>query len=127
MGDNETMAKEVKEMLTFAIDFDGTLCEDVFPKIGEAHPHMIHITKTLQLPGHKMILWTCRRDERLAEAVEWCREKGLIFDAVNSNLPDNIEKYGGDTRKVSADIYIDDKNGFYPEMVEIIKRYTEAQ
>lgn len=53
--------------------------------------------------------WTCRVGERLQEAVEWCRGYGLEFDAVNENLPEIIECFGTDTRKVCADIYIDDK------------------
>ena len=55
-----------------------------------------------------LILWTCREEENLQFAVDWCKERGLIFDAVNENLPRVIEKYHGDTRKVSANVYIDD-------------------
>lgn len=57
----------------------------------------------------KLILWTCRDGEKLTKAVEWCKLRGLEFDAVNQNLPEVIEQYGGDTRKISADEYIDDK------------------
>ena len=46
--------------------------------------------------------------ERLQEAVEWCEVHGLVFDAVNDNLPENIEKYGNNCRKVWATCYIDD-------------------
>lgn len=59
--------------------------------------------------GDKLILWTCRRGVYLAQAVKWCKNKGLEFDAINKNLPESIETYNGDTRKVFADIYIDDK------------------
>jgi len=44
----------------------------------------------------------------LEEAVAWCERHGLMFDAVNDNLPERVAKYGGDTRKVSADEYWDD-------------------
>ena len=45
----------------------------------------------------------------LEVALEWCRARGLEFDAANENLPDLIEQYGGDCRKISADEYWDDK------------------
>lgn len=99
----------MKDGLTVAVDFDGTLCEDCFPKIGEVRTYELNLIKELQRKGAKIILWTCRRDERLQEAVDWSEEHGLKYDAVNANLPDNIERYGGDTRKVSADVYYDDK------------------
>lgn len=55
-----------------------------------------------------MILWTCRVEEHLKEAVDWCSKFGLEFDAVNDNLPENVEKYGNNPRKVYATCYIDD-------------------
>ena len=62
--------------------------------------------------GDKVILWTCRCGEMLEAAVTWCGAFGLAFDAVNDNLPENIEKYGNDCRKVFADMYLDDKAGY---------------
>lgn len=59
--------------------------------------------------GNKIILWTCREGTRLQEAVEWCRGYGLEFDAVNKNIPEMIEWYGNDTRKIGYDVLIDDK------------------
>ena len=57
----------------------------------------------------KVILWTCRVDDRLEAAVRWCAEQGLVFDAVNDNLPELVAKYGSNCRKVCADRYIDDR------------------
>lgn len=54
-------------------------------------------------------MWTCRADERLEEAVRWCYDQGLIFDAVNENLPERIAMFGTDPRKIGADEYIDDR------------------
>lgn len=96
--------------LVYAIDFDGTLCRDKFPEIGEPFLNRIETVKRLQEDGNKVILWTCRREESLTAAVEWCKQHGLIFDAVNENLPEVQEKWKGDTRKVYCDFYIDDKN-----------------
>ena len=70
---------------------------------------MNHLIKRRK-QGNKIILWTCRQGERLQQAVEWCKQFGLEFDAVNENLPEMIEHYGGDTRKVFYDVLIDDKS-----------------
>ena len=99
--------------MVFAIDFDGTLCEDNFPNIGAEIPGRIKALQRLKKQGHKLILWTCRQNDEhgahLDNAVKWCYERGIIFDAVNQNLPEVQEKWGGDTRKVYCDYYIDDK------------------
>lgn len=70
---------------------------------------IIRALRERQKDGAKLILWTCREDAPLAEAVGWCKAHGLRFDAVNANLPERIAQYGGDSRKVSADLYLDDK------------------
>lgn len=93
-----------------AVDFDGTLCENKWPEIGEPNEELIEYLCDRQKNGDKLILWTCRADEKLQKAVEWCEDKGLVFNAVNENLPEIIESFGSDTRKIFANEYIDDKN-----------------
>jgi 2-hydroxy-3-keto-5-methylthiopentenyl-1-phosphate phosphatase len=93
-----------------AVDFDGTLCEEKYPEIGEPNFNLIQYIIDRQNDGDKIILWTCRKDKELDDAVEWCSDLGLIFDAVNENLPEIIEAFGKDTRKIFADEYIDDRN-----------------
>lgn len=93
-----------------AVDFDGTLCENKYPEIGEPNMELIDFLMNYQLNGDKVILWTCRNEEQTKAAVDWCSEKGLIFDAVNENLPEIITEFGGDTRKIFANVYIDDRN-----------------
>lgn len=94
--------------MVIAVDFDGTLCEDAFPEIGESNLTLIGNLIDLRKRGDKLILWTCRCGEYLDKAVEWCREQGLIFDAINENVPDVTAKYGKGGPKVFADLYIDD-------------------
>ena len=98
-----------------AVDFDGTLCEYAFPEIGKQnkeHRTLMNLLIKLRNDGHKIILWTNRGDNDeykvLTEAIEWCRSKGLEFDAVNENLPDQ-KKLSGYSPKIMADLYIDDK------------------
>lgn len=97
-----------------AVDFDGVIVEDAYPKIGKPNTEIIKTLKQLQLYGIKLILWTCRCNlpDRmyLSEAESFCLSQGLAFDAVNENLPELIELYGNDCRKVFADYYIDDRN-----------------
>ena len=93
----------------YAIDFDGTLCKNKYPNIGTPIQKVIDFVKDIKDKGNKIILWTCRTDDKLDEAIEWCKDQGIEFDAINENLPEQIEKFGGDTRKVNADYYIDDK------------------
>lgn len=92
-----------------AVDFDGTLCEDAWPEIGAEKPLMIAALKLEKKAGNTLILWTCRCGEKLEEAVAWCRERGIEFDAVNENLPERVALYGSESRKISADEYWDDK------------------
>lgn len=100
---------------TVAVDFDGTLCEYAFPKIGNQtleQKELLEILIELKKEGHKIILWTNRGDnvqyKVLTEAIDWCRSKGLEFDAINENLPDQ-KKISGYSPKIMADYYIDDK------------------
>ena len=94
----------------YAVDFDGYLCTNAWPDIGEPHHSVIEHFKALKRKGNKLILWTCREGEKLEEAIRWCAGHGLTFDAHNANLPELNELYGNDCRKIGADYYCDDKN-----------------
>ena len=92
-----------------AIDCDGCLCTDAFPAIGEPNWAVIDRAKAEQQVGTGLILWTCREGDLLQEAVVACEGWGLTFDAVNESLPDWIEEFGTQPRKVGASEYWDDK------------------
>ncbi len=95
--------------MIFAVDFDGTLSFGQWPEVGPANHNLIDYLKDRQQSGDKLILWTCRAGEALDKAVAWCTENGLDFDAINDNLPEVTEMYGNNSRKVSCDVYIDDR------------------
>ena len=109
------MCKEVKNFSDLpkiiAVDFDGTLVEDKWPEIGEPNKEMFEFLKYLQKEHNiKLILWTSRTDRHLINAIEFCKTQGMEFDAINENLPEVKALTGRDTRKVYADIYLDDKS-----------------
>lgn len=93
-----------------AVDFDGTLCTDEWPDIGKPIHRVINYAKEQKEKGAKLILWTCRTGANLDAAVRWCERMGVIFDAVNENLPETISAFGQDTRKIFAHEYIDDRS-----------------
>jgi len=94
---------------TIAVDFDGTLFENDYPHIGKAKRDVIERLKDEQDAGAKIILWTCRCGDYLVSALTACMMAGLVFDAVNANMPELIAAFGGDCRKVVADEYWDDR------------------
>lgn len=93
-----------------AVDFDGTLFTDSWPMVGEPIKPVIEKVKEEQAKGTAIILWTCRSGAALVRAVDACCRVGINPDAVNENLPELIEAWGGeDTRKVVATEYWDDR------------------
>lgn len=105
---------DLTKTFTLAIDFDGTIVEDAYPKIGKPKLFAFETLKRLQQDGHRLILWTYRYGKTLQEAVDFCKKNGLEFYAVNCSFPN--EKYDPKkSRKINADLFIDDRNvgGFY--------------
>lgn len=101
-----------------AVDFDGTLCYSKWPDLGEPNRPLIAYLRAQRDLGNKLILWTCRAGEALERAVTWCRDHQLEFDAINDNLPEVVEMYGNNSRKITCDYYIDDK-AVLPESVRL--------
>lgn len=101
--------------MVIAVDFDGTLCGNGYPEIGPPNLELIKaLIEAQKVRGHYIILWTCRRDEMLEKALDFCSEYGLEFDGVNNRpaaAPDIYATPAGTSkyRKVFADIYIDDR------------------
>lgn len=92
-----------------AVDFDGTIVEHAYPKIGNEMMFAFATLRALQSKGHRLILWTYRKGESLENAVEFCTQNGIVFYAVNENYPGETAE-GDFSRKVNADIFIDDRN-----------------
>ena len=95
--------------LIIAIDFDGTIVEDAYPKIGKPMLFAFETLKKLQDDGHRLILWTYRYGDKLDEAVTYCKNNGITFYAVNKSFPE--EQFNESmSRKIHADLFIDDRN-----------------
>lgn len=93
-----------------AIDFDGTLVTDKYPEIGAINYHVWDAAVKAKANGIKLILWTSRTEEFLDDAVRFCKQRGLVFDAINDNIPE-VKALGWNARKVFATLYIDDRSG----------------
>jgi len=92
-----------------AVDFDGTLVENKYPRVGDPIWDNIEAIKKEKKAGAAVILWTCRVGRRLTDAVRTCDLYGIELDAVNENLPGIIQDFGGDPRKIFAHEYWDDR------------------
>ena len=92
-----------------AVDFDGTLCSNAWPSIGSPNMELFEALRKARSQGAHLILWSCRTGPMLKEAVLWCEKYGLYFDSVNEDAPSTVALFGGDGKKIYADIYIDDK------------------
>lgn len=111
-----------------AVDFDGTLTTGNYPEIGSPKPYAVEYMRRLKEDGHYIILWTCRKDKRLEEAINWLLDQGIPFDRVNAHEPKNLAMYGDDTRKVYAHCYVDDKQvGGLPTWPEIYEYITTEE
>ena len=96
--------------MIIAVDFDGTLHTGTWPAIGEPMPWAADTMRRLKADGHYLIIWSCREHAEQTAMVNWLLEHDIPFDRVNDHHPGTIARYGGDARKVLADIYIDDRN-----------------
>jgi hypothetical protein len=106
--------------LKIAIDFDGTIVEHKYPEIGKEIMFAFQTLRALQDQGHQLILWTYRTGKELDDAVEYCRRNGIEFYAINSSYPEEVFDEDYDSRKIDADLFIDDRNlGGLPSWGEI--------
>ena len=98
-------------IMVIAVDFDGTIVEHMYPKIGNEIPFATDTLKELIKDGHQLILWSVREDGLLQEAVDWCHRRGVDFWAVNKDYPEEERsKNNHFSRKLKADMFIDDRN-----------------
>lgn len=110
-----------------AVDFDGTIVKDRYPDIGDPIPGAEEALNLFKYNGIKIIIWTCRTGEQADQAKKYLIDNKIPFDYFNENAPERIKKYGNDSRKISADVYIDDRNVGWLEQWSILISYVLTQ
>ena len=114
--------------MTIAVDFDGTIVRHRYPKIGDEIPFATETLRLLLRDRHRLILWTVREGRLLDEAIEWCKARGVEFYAVNRDFPEEDATGSGFSRKIKADLFIDDRNfGGLPDWGTIYHRIQSGQ
>jgi hydroxymethylpyrimidine pyrophosphatase-like HAD family hydrolase len=96
--------------MKIAVDFDGTIVEHRYPDIGEEKLFAFDTMRQLQKLGHQLILWTYRNGKELNEAVNYCKKHGVEFYAINKSYPEEVFDENEVSRKIDADLFIDDRN-----------------
>ena len=94
--------------MIIAVDFDGTIVRHRYPKIGDEPPFATETLRMLIREGHRLILWTVREGKLLDEAIEWCRDRGVEFYAINRDFPEEDATGSAFSRKPKAHLFIDD-------------------
>ncbi|GAB6010819.1 hypothetical protein [Viscerimonas tarda] len=106
--------------MIIAIDFDGTICRGKYPAIDGLQPYAKDVINRLYDEGHYIIIWTCRGDDCLLNAINYLLAQGVKFHRINDHHPATVEQYGNNSRKVYAHLYIDDKQvGGLPAWTDI--------
>lgn len=115
--------------MIIAVDFDGTIVTHEYPKIGKEIPFAVQTLKMLANDGHQLILWSVREGQLLEEALDWCRKRGLEFYAANKDFPEeDRSKNNHFSRKLKADLWIDDRNvGGLPDWGTIYRIIKEKK
>lgn len=94
-----------------AIDFDGVIRKEkrALKKSDELMPYCKETLEKLHNNGFRMILWTCRSYLMIEEVIIFLKKYDILkyFETINENVTDI---YWWNTRKVYADVYIDDLN-----------------
>jgi hypothetical protein len=116
----------MRKSLLIAVDFDGTIVEDKYPSVGKAKPFAIETLKMLQEDGHRLILWTYRYGSKLQDAVDFMVAQGVAPYAVNRSYPEEDAHPSDVSRKIHADLFIDDRNfGGFPGWGEIYQKLNK--
>ena len=113
--------------MIIAVDFDGTIVQHRYPEIGTELPFATQTLKMLIQEGHRLILWTVREGKLLQDAIDWCSQRGVDFYAINKEFPEeDAEQYKSYSRKLKADLWIDDRNvGGLPDWGTIYRMIHE--
>lgn len=91
--------------LIIGVDFDGTIVEHDYPRIGPPIPEAIETLRECAKRGAKLILWTMRSGVLLDEAVDYLTRCEVSLFGVNRN-PD--QDGWSQSPKAYCHVYVDD-------------------
>ena len=91
--------------LILAVDFDGTIVTHEYPAIGRPVPRALECLRKWQQQGVRIVLWTMRSGESLAQAVAYLERNGIELFGVNENREQTT---WSQSPKAYAHAYIDD-------------------
>jgi len=118
----------MRKSLLIAVDFDGTIVEDAYPRVGKPMPFALETIKMLQADGHRIILWTYRHGKALQDAEEFMIKSGIPPYAVNRSYPEEESHPNDVSRKINADLFIDDRNfGGFPGWGQIYQKLNRDE
>lgn len=123
-------------MTIISVDYDGIIVADGnWPNPGEVIPDAVESINRLHDSGFCIIINSCRIGKAEENLIENLKQLGIKHCRVNENCPERIKRYETDTRKISADLYIDDRSVFnplkhmsWPDLTDhIIRRFEGPQ
>ena len=103
--------------MIIAVDFDGTIVEHEFPDIGPLKKGAAEALRAFKKAGHRIAIWTCRTGEEEGQLRTFLLEKNIPFDTINAPIPG----FDIGTRKIYADVYIDDRSIRFEENWEELR------
>ena len=106
--------------MIIAVDFDGTVVEHLYPEIGTLKTGAKEALQTFRKAGHKIAIWTCRSGKEEEAVRRFLLANDIPFDTINAPVA------GADlgTRKIYADLYIDDKGLRYEDNWDTLRRFV---
>lgn len=114
--------------MILSIDFDGTICRGKYPAIDGQQPYAAESVNRLYDAGHYIIINTCRSGGQLLEAINWMLSQGIRFHRVNDNHPVETARHNNNSRKIFADLYIDDRNLFgFPGWLQAVAEVERVE
>jgi hypothetical protein len=111
------MFGNLKNGITIALDFDGTVVTHEYPRIGEDIGAIPVLKKIIQ-NGNRIVLNTMRSGDELNESIEWFNTNGIELYGVGYNP---TQSSWTTSNKCYAELYIDDAALGAP--LSIDKRY----
>ncbi|AZO96156.1 hypothetical protein [Halocella sp. SP3-1] len=100
----------MKNRKIIAVDFDGTIVKDEWPRIGEIKIDVMRrLEQEIKENDAYIIIWTCRAGKQLDEMQKWLDKYYLPYDRINANAPWILDEWKRDNRKIFAHEYWDDR------------------